>query len=140
MALSFQSLAAVTQNATTTVRHLCTLRNSINGSPWSQYFSAPAFSNLAFNISTPYSDLTSELSDNAYFLTCFRGPAVPVQAPAIYDSQGGLVWMSPDLGASVNLDQQTYNGQSVLTVWVGSIESVGYGFGNVSCNTLPRKK
>ncbi|KAJ7327938.1 ASST-domain-containing protein [Mycena albidolilacea] len=60
------------------------------------------------------------------FLACPVGIDVAQPGPAIYDSQGALVWADPTLGTCSNLNFQTYAGDEYLTMWVG-VGSAGTG-------------
>lgn len=60
-----------------------------------------------------------------------NGPGAGQYGPLIYTPQGRLVWFDR-LGAgqvAENLNEQTWNGQRVLTWWKGRVLSLGFGQG-----------
>ncbi|HEX4435809.1 MAG TPA: arylsulfotransferase family protein [Solirubrobacteraceae bacterium] len=60
-----------------------------------------------------------------------NGPGAGQYGPLIYTPQGRLVWFDR-LGAgqvAENLNEQTYEGQKVLTWWKGRVLSLGFGQG-----------
>ena len=72
--------------------------------------------------------------ENALYLTCPHEDLVVDAGPVIYDASGHPVWMnsgSPFEGNQCHdVNVQTYNGTSYLTVWVGQGTASGYGQGN----------
>jgi hypothetical protein len=60
-----------------------------------------------------------------------NGPGPGQYGPLIYTPQGRLVWFDRLSGgeAAENLNEQTYEGQRVLTWWKGKVLSLGFGQG-----------
>lgn len=67
--------------------------------------------------------------DNYVFLTP-RGYQVPHPAVAIMDNDGELVWEHYVEGQGYNLKVQEYQGEQVLTFWVGNDGVGGHGEGD----------
>ncbi|EIM81206.1 uncharacterized protein STEHIDRAFT_115340 [Stereum hirsutum FP-91666 SS1] len=77
--------------------------------------------NVPLVIQVPYNTIESK----TYFLTCPTGTDVEVPGPTIYDENGELVWFGSDVGDCMDLNVQTVNGETVLTVWNGTKNSAG---------------
>jgi hypothetical protein len=60
-----------------------------------------------------------------------NGPGAGQYGPLIYTPQGRLVWFDrlPAGQVAENLNEQTYEGQRVLTWWKGRVLSLGFGQG-----------
>jgi hypothetical protein len=60
-----------------------------------------------------------------------NGPGAGQYGPLIYTPQGRLVWFDrlPSGQVAENLNEQTYEGQKVLTWWKGRVLSLGFGQG-----------
>ncbi|KAF7321201.1 hypothetical protein HMN09_00208700 [Mycena chlorophos] len=67
-----------------------------------------------------YRDPSYDPDNTTLFLVSPTGPAIAQPAPVIYDSTGELVWADPTIGNTNDLNVQTYAGNPVLTMWVGS--------------------
>ncbi|KDQ50618.1 hypothetical protein JAAARDRAFT_41927 [Jaapia argillacea MUCL 33604] len=77
--------------------------------------------------------ITSEPSSDyecGYYFTCPRGTNVSTPGPAIYKSDGTLVWTGAADGIDdcFDLRTQTLNGTEVMTMWVGEVIG-GWGDG-----------
>ena len=84
------------------------------------------------NMHPPVLTVTTPDRDPAagYVLTT-NGPGPGQYGPLIYTPQGRLVWFDalPEGEAAENLNEQTYEGQRVLTWWRGHVLSLGFGQG-----------
>ena len=60
-----------------------------------------------------------------------NGPGPGQYGPLIYTPQGQLVWFErlPGGETAEDLNEQTYEGQRVLTWWRGRVLSLGFGQG-----------
>ncbi len=69
------------------------------------------------------------VSSGDIFMAPYSGPGP--DGPAIFTSQGQLVWMDvlPGEMKATNLQVQSYEGQPVLTWWQGYIPEQGFGLG-----------
>jgi hypothetical protein len=79
-------------------------------------------------------------SSGDIFMAPYSGPGP--DGPAIFTSQGQLVWMDvlPGEMKATNLQVQSYEGQPVLTWWQGYIPEQGFGLGEeVVANTSYRQ-
>jgi len=61
----------------------------------------------------------SECDDHGYVLLEPRGLLVTQPGPVIMDKQGNLVWKGAEWGEVMDFKVQVYQGQQVLTFWVG---------------------
>jgi len=84
------------------------------------------------NMHPPVLTVTTPDRDPAagYVLTT-NGPGPGQYGPLIYTPQGRLVWFDalPEGEAAENLNEQSYEGQRVLTWWRGHVLSLGFGQG-----------
>ncbi|KAF1980848.1 hypothetical protein K402DRAFT_343617 [Aulographum hederae CBS 113979] len=83
-----------------------------------------------FNVKIQPSTFT-DLSSEPYVLLCVRGAQVPDLAPQIVqaDENLTLVWSGNEWGGAYPLRVQEYDGESYLTFWNGTSETLGYGRG-----------
>ncbi|KAI5480533.1 arylsulfotransferase [Pseudohyphozyma bogoriensis] len=74
---------------------------------------------------------SSSASSNYTFLS-YRGTDAVQPAPIIVDNNGDLVWSGADQGISNTMDLlvQEYQGEPVLTTFVGDFYAAGYGMGH----------
>ncbi|KZT20110.1 hypothetical protein NEOLEDRAFT_1245450 [Neolentinus lepideus HHB14362 ss-1] len=99
---------------------------SVCGQETYTYNSQPNLKPVALSItSEPASDY-----ECGYYFTCPQGTSVPMPGPAIYRSDGDLIWAGAAMGINecFDLRTQTLNGTEVLTMWVGDLIN-GYGAG-----------
>lgn len=89
------------------------------------FHSAPELVPPAIEVGTD----SAAASPGDIFLAPYSGPGL--NGPTIFTGQGQLVWMDPLEGEmkATNLQEQSYEGQPVLTWWQGYIPEQGFGEG-----------
>jgi hypothetical protein len=101
---------------------------ALGGGPY-QIFKSSSSTPAIWNFVVPYNDSTVDSIEPGLIFLAPRGTDVKSSGALIYNKNGDLIWDGTGYGATLTFRPTTYQGNSVLALWTGSISGAGVGFG-----------